>query len=164
MEYLILILFIIIILVLIISKYKLLNIDCNQRNDNNFIINDEYSYLLKKFSSINYDIDYNYNDLLNKNTILINNVIETSLIDDEKIIIELIANDINKTKINNNDFKKINNIYIVIKKINDNINESLKIIIFYEGNINIFNENDFSNKYLVYKLNLNDKIFNHYLQ
>ena len=150
------ILFIIIIIFLIINKYKLLLENTNYLNFNNFIINDDYSYLLKKYSSINFDI----NDFLNKSFYY--NIIETTSTLDEKRIIELILNDINKTKINNN-YNILNNIYLIIKKINDNI----RIIIFYDGilyNNIIFNENDFSNRDLVYKLNMNDKLFNHYLQ
>ena len=157
MEYLFLILFIIIISFLIINRYTLLfsNINLNSNNNNNFIIN-EYSYL-NKYSSV---------DLLNlenlKN-IIYYNIIDTISIDEKKII-ELIINDINKTKFNNN-FKKLNNIYLIIKKINDNF----KIIIFYDGLLHnykklIFNEDDFSKKDLIYKLDLKHKLFNHYLQ
>lgn len=160
MEYLFLILFIIIIIFLIISKFKLLLDNTNYLNNNNYIINDEYSYIIEKHSSIN------LNDLSNKS--IYYNVIETSDIQDEKKIIELIINDINKTKINSN-FKKINNIYIIIKKINHNINETFNIIIIYDSftyNYNkiILIENDFSKQDLVYKLNMNDKLVNHYLQ
>jgi len=147
MEYLFLILFIIIILFLLITKYKLLI--------NNFKDIDNYQYL-KKYSSTNFNLD----DFKN---LLYYNIIDTIYTTDEKIT-ELIINDINKTKFNHN-LKKLNNIYLLIKKINENI----KIIIFYDGllhNYNkiIFNENDFTGKELIYKLDLNDKLFSHYLQ
>lgn len=132
---------------MLITKYKLLI--------NNFKDIDNYQYL-KKYSSTNFNLD----DFKN---LLYYNIIDTIYTTDEKIT-ELIINDINKTKFNHN-LKKLNNIYLLIKKINENI----KIIIFYDGllhNYNkiIFNENDFTGKELIYKLDLNDKLFSHYLQ
>ena len=155
MKYLFLILFVIIIIFLIINKYKLLLETYNYLQLNNFIINDDYSYLIKKYSSIN------LKEVLNKS--LYYSIIETSSLFDENYLIELIMNDIHKTKININNLNKLDNIYLIIKKINENI----KIIILYDGIFNsnlILNKDDFTKQDLVYKLNLNTKLFNHYHQ
>lgn len=155
MKYLFLILFVIIIIFLIINKYKLLLETYNYLQLNNFIINDDYSYLIKKYSSIN------LKEVLNKS--LYYSIIETSSLFDENYLIELIMNDIHKTKININNLNKLDNIYLIIKKINENI----KIIILYDGIFNsnlILNKDDFTKQDLVYKLNLNNKLFSRYHQ
>jgi len=155
MKYLFLILFVIIIIFLIINKYKLLLETYNYLQLNNFIINDDYSYLIKKYSSIN------LKEVLNKS--LYYSIIETSSLFDENYLIELIMNDIHKTKININNLNKLDNIYLIIKKINENI----KIIILYDGIFNsnlILNKDDFTKEDLVYKLNLNNKLFSRYHQ
>jgi hypothetical protein len=79
-------------------------------------------------------------------------------------IIEMISNDIQKTKLKYN-FNKLKNIFLIVKK----IEESIKIVIFYDGLIHNlqhfkFIENDYSGYTIVYKLNLKNKLFNHYLQ
>jgi hypothetical protein len=98
----------------------------------------------------------------------IKNSIYVSIVDniiyDENHIIEIIINDIQKTKMAYN-FKKLKNIY-VINNLKENFN---KIIIFYEGVLYNqkkfrFVENDFSGNTIVYKLNLHHKLINHYLQ
>lgn len=155
MKYLFLILFVIIIIFLIINKYKLLLETYNYLQLNNFIINDDYSSLMKKYSSIN------LKDVFNKS--LYYSIIETSSLFDEKYLIELIMNDIHKTKINTNKLDKLDNIYLIIKKINENI----KIIILYDGIFNrnlILNKDDFTKEDLVYKLNFDNKIFSRYHQ
>ena len=64
-----------------------------------------------------------------------------------------------------NNFNLLKNIY-VIKIINNNVS---KLIILYDGliynqnNIKII-ENDFSGNTIIYKLNLKNKMINHYLQ
>ena len=79
-------------------------------------------------------------------------------------ILELITTDMQKTKLKYN-FNKLKNIFVIIKKINNNI----KIILFYDGLLYNsahfqFKENDYSGYTLVYKINLTNKLFNHYLQ
>lgn len=164
MEYLFLILFIIITIFLLISKFKLLtnNVTAELLNNKNYPYLIKYSSIDNKLNTVN---DYvNLSILLNdfKDSIYYS-IIDTISIDEKKII-ELIINDIFKTKMKYN-FKKLNNIYLIIKKINENF----KIIIFYDGllfslNKNHFIEDDFSGSTIVYKLDLNDKLFNHYLQ
>lgn len=125
--------------------------------------------LLIKYSSIKNKLDtpddylgfYNYiNDI--KKSIYVS--IIDNIIYDETQIIEIITNDIQKTKLKYN-FKKLKNIF-VIYKLKDAFN---KIIIFYDGLIYNeqkfrFVENDFSGNTIVYKLNLRNKMINHYLQ
>jgi len=125
--------------------------------------------LLIKYSSIKNKLDttddvlgfYSYiNDI--KNSIYIS--IIDNIIYDETQIIEIIINDIQKTKLKYN-FNKLKNIF-VITKLKEDFN---KIIIFYDGllyNKNKFKfiENDFSGNTIVYKLNLRHKLINHYLQ
>ena len=125
--------------------------------------------LLIKYSSIKNKLDtpddylgfYNYiNDI--KKSIYVS--IIDNIIYDETQIIEIITNDIQKTKLKYN-FKKLKNIF-VIYKLKDAFN---KIIIFYDGLIYNeqkfrFVENDFSGNTIVYKLNLRNQMINHYLQ
>ena len=82
----------------------------------------------------------------------------------ENQIVELISNDITKTKLRHN-FDKLRDIYI-INIIKNNYN---KLIIMYDGlifneNHIRFNKNDFSGSTIIYKLNLKNKIINHHLQ
>ena len=125
--------------------------------------------LLIKYSSIKNKLDttddvlgfYSYiNDI--KNSIYIS--IIDNIIYDETQIIEIIINDIQKTKLKYN-FNKLKNIF-VITKLKEDFN---KIIIFYDGLLYNkikfkFIENDFSGNTIVYKLNLRHKLINHYLQ
>jgi hypothetical protein len=125
--------------------------------------------LLIKYSSIKNKLNttddvlgfYSYiNDI--KNSIYIS--IIDNIIYDETQIIEIIINNIQKTKLKYN-FNKLKNIF-VITKLKEDFN---KIIIFYDGllyNKNKFKfiENDFSGNTIVYKLNLRHKLINHYLQ
>lgn len=131
--------------------------------------NEANKELLIKYSSIKNKLDttddyigfYAYIDNI-KNSIYIS--IIDNIIYDETQIIEIITNDIQKTKLKYN-FNKLKNIF-VIYKLKDRFN---KIIIFYDGLIYNeqkfkFIENDFSGNTVVYKLNLRHKLINHYLQ
>lgn len=131
--------------------------------------NEANKELLIKYSSIKNKLDttddyigfYAYIENI-KNSIYIS-VID-NIIYDETQIIEIITNDIQKTKLKYN-FNKLKNIF-VIYKLKDRFN---KIIIFYDGLIYNeqkfkFIENDFSGNTIVYKLNLRHKLINHYLQ
>lgn len=131
--------------------------------------NEANKELLIKYSSIKNKLDttddyigfYTYIENI-KNSIYIS-VID-NIIYDETQIIEIITNDIQKTKLKYN-FNKLKNIF-VIYKLKDRFN---KIIIFYDGLIYNeqkfkFIENDFSGNTVVYKLNLRHKLINHYLQ
>jgi len=131
--------------------------------------NEANKELLIKYSSIKNKLDttddyigfYTYIENI-KNSIYIS-VID-NIIYDETQIIEIITNDIQKTKLKYN-FNKLKNIF-VIYKLKDRFN---KIIIFYDGLIYNeqkfkFIENDFSGNTIVYKLNLRHKLINHYLQ
>lgn len=157
---LIIILFIIIIILTIIYKNDNLII----KNDNN--INNElfikYSSIKNKLITSNDYINF-YSYLETIKTSIYFTIIDTHIINENKII-ELISNDIAKTKQQFN-FNKLKNIYVIIKQ-KDNYN---KIIIFYDGliyNTNkfYFVENDFNGNTIVYKLDLNNKIINHLLQ
>ena len=148
------------------SSSALLSTDNQLFNEDIFI---KYSSIKNKLSS---DSDYL---TLFKMLKTIDKTIYTSVIDniitDSNQIIELIVNDIRKTKLKFN-FKKLKNIFIIIKikeQINDLNSSYAKIIMFYDGliyNKDKFNfiENDFSGSTIVYKLNLNNNLFNHYLQ
>lgn len=144
----------------------------NLSSDNELLNKDifiKYSSIKNKLSS---DDDYLR---LFKMLKTIDKTIYTSVIDsivtDSNQIIELIVNDISKTKLKFN-FKKLKNIFIIIKikeQINDLNSSYAKIIMFYDGliyNKDKFNfvENDFSGNTIIYKLNLNNNLFNHYLQ
>ena len=170
----ILILILIAIVYIFVEKYTFLSSENNLTlstktdlfNKDLFI---KYSSIKNKLSS---DDDYLKLFLMLKN---IDKTIYTSVIDsivtDSNQIIELIVNDIRKTKLKF-DFKKLKNIFIIIKikeQINDLNSSYAKIIMFYDGliyNKDKFNftENDFSGNTIVYKLNLNNKLFSHYLQ
>ena len=143
----------------------------NYRNDdkdeykNDDIIKDDKIFI--KYSSINNKLitidDYvNLHHFINeiKSSIYISEINSNN----KNNIIEMISNDIQKTKLKYN-FNKLKNIFIIVKK----IEESIKIVIFYDGLIHNlqhfkFIENDYSGYTIVYKLNLKNKLFNHYLQ
>ena len=173
---LIIILLFIIVIYTVIDKYSSLisfyeedkNKNKNKDKDNeiyNDIINDDnilikYSSIKNKLITIDDYINLHYfiNDI---NESIYISEIQTN---EKNSIIELITNDIQKTKLKYN-FNKLKNIFVIIKKIEENI----KIILFYDGLLYNaahfeFKENDYSGYTLVYKLNLKNKLFNHYLQ
>jgi hypothetical protein len=156
------------------DKYNYISINNdNNNNDNNLIeklLNkkDDYDIFIK-YSSIRNKLDtdkdyekfYNYIDTI-RDSIYIN-IIDNIIYDDRQLI-EIIINDIEKTKLKY-DFKKLKNIF-VIKKINGN---NTKLILFYDGLIYNnkkfkFNENNFTGNTIVYKLDFTNKIINHHLQ
>jgi hypothetical protein len=124
---------------------------------------------LIKYSSIrnklDTDEDYsNLNEYINEisDSIYIN-VIDNVIYDEEQLL-EIIINDIEKTKLKYN-IKKLKNIFI-IKKTNNDIT---KLILFYDGLI--YNErkfkfikNNFMGNTIVYKLDINNTIISHHLQ
>ena len=125
--------------------------------------------LLIKYSSIKNKLETE-NDYLDFQLFIqnIKNSIYVSIIDNiiynENQILELITNDILKTRLKFN-FKKLKNIFI-INKLKDDYN---KIIIFYDGLLYNekrfkFIENDFTGNTIVYKVNLNHKLISHHLQ
>jgi hypothetical protein len=151
------------------DKYNYISIN----NDNDKIeklLNKKYDYdIFIKYSSIRNKLDtnndyekfYNYIDTI-RDSIYIN-IIDNIIYDDRQLI-EIIINDIEKTKLKY-DFKKLKNIF-VIKKINNN---NTKLILFYDGliynNKKIkFIENNFIGNTIVYKLDFTNKIINHHLQ
>jgi hypothetical protein len=155
------------------DKYNYISINNDNNNDNNLIeklLNkkDDYDIFIK-YSSIRNKLDtdkdyekfYNYIDTI-RDSIYIN-IIDNIIYDDRQLI-EIIINDIEKTKLKY-DFKKLKNIF-VIKKINGN---NTKLILFYDGLIYNnkkfkFNENNFTGNTIVYKLDFTNKIINHHLQ
>jgi len=171
----------------IIDKYTLLisdnNIDNANANNYNDYKNNYYNYknddeyknddiikddkIFTKYSSINNKLitidDYvNLHHFINeiKSSIYISEINSNN----KNNIIEMISNDMQKTKLTYN-FNKLKNIFIIVKK----IEESIKIVIFYDGLIHNlqhfkFIENDYSGYTIVYKLNLKNKLFNHYLR
>lgn len=166
---LIIILLFIVVIFTVVDKYSSLMSLCqeeknkNNKEDNEEIYNEifiKYSSIKNKLNTIDDYIDLHY---------FINNINESIYIseiqtNEKNRIIELITNDIQKTKLKYN-FNKLKNIFVIIKKINNNI----KIILFYDGLLYNsahfqFKENDYSGYTLVYKIDLNNKIFNHYLQ
>ena len=176
MNFILILLTIIILIVVIftiIDKYTALSI----YNNNDDILKDDKLFI--KYSSINnklntiedfVDLHYYLNELrssiyISEINININDNDNDNDNDNEKNrILELITSDIQKTKFKYN-FNKLKNIFVIIKKINNNI----KIILFYDGLLYNsahfqFKENDYSGYTLVYKIDLNNKIFNHYLQ
>jgi hypothetical protein len=148
------------------NKYhKYNNDDNNDDDDDNDIIKDDKLFI--KYSSIKNKLITD-DDYINLHYFI--NEIKTSIYiseinaNNKNNIIELISNDIQKTKLKYN-FNKLKNIFVIIKKIDENI----KIVIFYDGLLYNsqkfkFIENDYSGYTIVYKLNLNNKLFNHYLQ
>jgi hypothetical protein len=172
----ILITVLIVIIYIFVEKYTFLlstdekNITLSTKTDLfNKDIFIKYSSIKNRLSS-----DNDYLELF-KMLKTIDKTIYTSVIDnivtDSNQIIELIVNDIRKTKLKFN-FKKLKNIFLIIKikeQINDLNSSYAKIIMFYDGliyNKDKFNfvENDFSGNTIIYKLNLNNNLFNHYLQ
>jgi len=166
---LIIILLFIVVIFTVVDKYSSLMSLCqeeknkNNKEDNNEIYNEifiKYSSIKNKLNTIDDYIDLHY---------FINNINESIYIseiqtNEKNRIIELITNDIQKTKLKYN-FNKLKNIFVIIKKIEENI----KIILFYDGLLYNaahfeFKENDYSGYTLVYKLDLKNKLFNHYLQ
>ena len=168
----ILIVILIIIVYIFIEKYAFFDkINYLSKKDN--LLDEE---LFIKYSSIRNtlitDDDYlKFHIYLNSIKSSIYYSVIDNIITDSNHIIELITNDIQKTKLHFN-FKKLKNIYAIVKikeQLNDLNSSYVKIILFYDGLL--FNkdkikfiENDFTGKTLVYKLNLNNKIINHYLQ
>jgi hypothetical protein len=176
---LIIILLFIIVIYTLIDKYmslSLLKDDNNDdknnkdniyKNDNiyNEIIKDDkifikYSSIKNKLNTLEdyINLDYFIDDI--KSSIYISEI----MTNEKNRILELITTDMQKTKLKYN-FNKLKNIFVIIKKIDDNI----KIILFYDGLIYNsahfeFIQNDYSGYTLVYKLDLRNKIFNHYLQ
>lgn len=169
---LIIILLFIVVIFTVVDKYSSLMSLCEKENNkNNKEDNEEneeiyneifikYSSIKNKLNTIDDYIDLHY---------FINNINESIYIseiqtNEKNRIIELITNDIQKTKLKYN-FNKLKNIFVIIKKIEENI----KIILFYDGLLYNaahfeFKENDYSGYTLVYKLDLKNKLFNHYLQ
>ena len=154
------ILILLIVIFTIIDKYTALSIYNDINNDD--IIKDDKLNTIDDFIDLHmflnvirtsiYISEINVNDNDNDNN------------NDKERILELITTDIQKTKLKYN-FNKLKNIFVIIKKINNNI----KIILFYDGLLYNsahfqFKENDYSGYTLVYKINLTNKLFNHYLQ
>lgn len=140
------------------------NEDKHENEDNKKNFNKEE--LLIKYSSMKNKLETEQ-DYMNF-YLSLNNSIHFSTIDNniynENQIVEIISNNITKTKLRY-DFNKLKDIYIInITKNNYN-----KLIIMYDGlifneNHIIFNKNDFSGNTIIYKLNLKNKIINHHLQ
>ena len=163
-------LILLIVIFTIIDKYTALSIYNNNDINNDDIIKDDKLFI--KYSSIKNKLN-TIDDFIDLHMFL--NVIRTSIYiseinvndndnNDKERILELITTDIQKTKLKYN-FNKLKNIFVIIKKINNNI----KIILFYDGLLYNsahfqFKENDYSGYTLVYKINLTNKLFNHYLQ
>jgi hypothetical protein len=177
MNFILILLTIIILIVVIftiIDKYTALSI---YNNDNDNILKDDkifikYSSIDNKLNTIDDFVNLHYflNEL--KPSIYISEInISNNENDNENKneneknrILELITSDIQKTKLKYN-FNKLKNIFVIIKKIDD----SIKIILFYDGLLYNsahfqFKENDYSGYTIVYKIDLKNKIFNHYLQ
>ena len=157
------ILILLIVIFTIIDKYTALSIYNDINNDD--IIKDDKLFI--KYSSIKNKLN-TIDDFIDLHMFL--NVIRTSIyiseinVNEKERILELITTDIQKTKLKYN-FNKLKNIFVIIKKIDD----SIKIILFYDGllyNSSHFQfvENDYSGYTIVYKLDLKNKLFNHYLQ
>lgn len=185
MNFILILLTIIILIVVIftiIDKYSALSIYNNNNNED--ILKDDKLFI--KYSSINnklntiedfIDLHYYLNEIRPSIYISEINISNNENKNDNKNdnndnkneneknrILELITSDIQKTKLKYN-FNKLKNIFVIIKKIDD----SIKIILFYDGLLYNsahfqFKENDYSGYTLVYKIDLKNKIFNHYLQ
>jgi len=140
-------------------------LDKEKNKDNDVIENDifiKYSSIRNKLNTNeDYVKFYEYIDTIRDSMYI---SINENVIYDDNQLIEIIINDIQKTKLQYN-FKKLKNIYI-IKKINDN---TTKLIMFYDGLIYNskkikFIENNFMGNTIIYKLDTKNKLFNHYLQ
>ena len=145
----------------IIKYYQFEDFDnIEKTKEENFLI--KYSSIRNKLDT---DEDYSkLNEYINEisDSIYIN-VIDNVIYDEEQLL-EIIINDIEKTKLKYN-IKKLKNIFI-IKKTNNDIT---KLILFYDGLI--YNErkfkfikNNFMGNTIVYKLDINNTIINHHLQ
>lgn len=152
------------------------NIDNNKINNKYYQIEDfdniektkDIDFLIK-YSSIrnNLDTDDDYmkfNEYINeiRDSMYIN--IIDNIIYDEEQLLEIIINDIEKTKLKYN-IKKLKNIFI-IKKTNNDIT---KLILFYDGLIYNkrkfkFTKNNFMGNTIIYQLDINNTIINHHLQ
>jgi hypothetical protein len=184
MNFILILLTVIILIVVIftiIDKYSALSIYNNNGNDDEILKDDKifikYSSIDNKLNTIDDFVNLHYflNELrpsIYISEIIINNENDNDNKNDNENdneneknrILELITSDIQKTKLKYN-FNKLKNIFVIIKKINNNI----KIILFYDGLLYNsahfqFKENDYSGYTLVYKIDLKNKIFNHYLQ
>jgi hypothetical protein len=167
MNFILILLTIIILIVVIftiIDKYSALSIYNNNGDDDEILKDDKlfikYSSIKNKLNTIEDFVDLHYflNEI--RSSIYISEI----NVNEKTRILELITSDIQKTKLKYN-FNKLKNIFVIIKNIEDNI----KIILFYDGLIYNsahfeFIQNDYSGYTLVYKLDLRNKIFNHYLQ
>jgi hypothetical protein len=145
----------------IIKYYQFEDFDnIEKTKEENFLI--KYSSIRNKLDT---DEDYsNLNEYINEisDSIYIN-VVDNVIYDEEQLL-EIIINDIEKTKLKYN-IKKLKNIFI-IKKTNNDIT---KLILFYDGLI--YNErkfkfikNNFMGNTIVYKLDINNTIISHHLQ
>jgi predicted RND superfamily exporter protein len=176
MNFILILLTVIILIVVIftiIDKYSALSIYNNNNNDDEILKDDKifikYSSIDNKLNTIDDFVNLHYflNELrpsIYISEIIINNENDNKNDSEKNRILELITSDIQKTKLKYN-FNKLKNIFVIIKKINNNI----KIILFYDGLLYNsahfqFKENDYSGYTLVYKIDLKNKIFNHYLQ
>lgn len=174
---LMIIILLILILYTIIDKYSYLCINCDlKKNDiknNNIKINKdlliEYSSIKNKLQTIEDYVNF-HNYLENISSSIYISIID-NIITNYAHIINLITADIEKTKLLYT-FKKLKNIFVIIKikeEINDMNTSYAKIVLFYDGLL--YNEkrfhfvkNDFTGNTIVYKLNLKNKMINHYLQ
>ena len=159
------IIILIVVIFTIIDKYSALSIYNDNNDYDDDILKDDkifikYSSIKNKLNTIDDFVDLHYflNEI--RSSIYISEI----NVNEKTRILELISSDIQKTKLKYN-FNKLKNIFVIIKKINDNI----KIILFYDGLLYNsahfqFKENDYSGYTLVYKIDLKNKIFNHYLQ
>ena len=132
----------------------------DNENDNDIFI--KYSSIKNKLET---DADYSkfYANIDTIRDSMYISIIDNIIYDDTQLI-EIIINDIQKTKLKY-DFNKLKNIF-VIKKKND---KNTKLILFYDGLIiNTkkfrFVKNNFMGNTIVYKLDYNNSIINHYLQ
>ena len=140
--------------------YEIENNQKKNKDDDDILI--KYSSIRNKLNTNeDYEKFYKYINTI-RDSIYIS--ILDNIIFDNMQLMEIIINDIQKTKLKY-DFKKLKNIFI-IKKINGDLT---KLILFYDGLIYNakkfkFVENNFMGNTIVYKLDINNKIINHYLQ
>jgi len=140
--------------------YEIENNQKKNKDDDDILI--KYSSIRNKLNTNeDYEKFYKYINTI-RDSIYIS--ILDNIVYDNMQLMEIIINDIQKTKLKY-DFKKLKNIFI-IKKINGDLT---KLILFYDGLVYNakkfkFVENNFMGNTIVYKLNINNKIINHYLQ
>lgn len=166
----------ILILYTIIEKYTYLCINCDEKkthikkdikNNDDLLI--KYSSIKNKLLTDNDYINFhNYIDTINTSIYI--SIIDSIIINYSHIV-NLITADMEKTRLKYT-FKKLKNIFVIIKikeEINDMNTSYAKIVLFYDGLL--FNEkrfhfieNDFTGNTIVYKLNLKNRLINHYLQ